>query len=146
MLWESSPSRSKAFVSFDAMFSIVPALLMIALALGAAHLLTERSAERMHGQESFDKLVSIADYVVKQGAARTECVGTRLAGCENVRYPNWLESAKVDDALAEGLGQRAGLAVLSIRLDYAGPGPACVYRLVVVDDRKDIRKLYVCGG
>ena len=140
MLRRRTASRSKAFVSFDAMFSIIPALVMLLFVLNITHLLTDNAAQRMHRQETFDKLVSVADYVVKQGAVKTDEFG------KNERHPNWLDSAKVDGALADGLRQKTGLSELSIALDSPGSGPVCIYRIVVVDDTQRIAQLYVCGG
>jgi len=124
------------------MFSIIPALLMLTFALSSAHYLSAGAEQRMHEQQVFDKLVSIADFTVKQGAARTGA-----AGIDQVRYPNWLDESVLDDgSLARGLEQEAGLGELSVQLDDPGAGATCVYRLVVVgDDRERIAKLYVCG-
>ena len=130
---------TRAFASFDAMFATVPALLMLLLVAQSSHFLVSEAAERMHRQETFDRLVSIADYVVKQGAVETDMSGP------GERHPNWLDSGKLDNTLEAGLMQKAGLSALSITLDYPGQGAACIYRLVVVDDAKEIRKLYVCG-
>jgi hypothetical protein len=133
--------RSRAFASFDAMFAIVPSLLMLLLVAQASHFLMSEAAERMHRQETFDRLVSAADYVVKQGAVKTNMSGP------GERSPNWLDGGKLTDALADGTRQKAGLGELTITLDPAqAEGSFCIYRIVVVDDAKGIRKLYVCGG
>ena len=102
----------------------------------------------MDRQQVFDKLVSIADRVVKQDGVMTECVGTSFIACENARYPNWIDRAKINDALASDLKAKAGLNKLSISFDDLKPdaGPICIYRIVVVDTDKKITKLYVCGG
>jgi len=142
MRLQARTSRHKAFLSFEAMFAMIPALLMLTFALGSAHSLSVSAAERMDGQQVFDKLVSIADYAVKQGAVRTGAAGT-----DQVRYPNWIDESMLDGgSLARGLRQEAGLAELSIQLDDPGPGAVCVYRLVVIgDNRERIAKLFVCG-
>jgi len=136
-------NRSRAFISFDAMFSIIPILMIILFTLNAAHFFTSNAAERMHRQQVLDKLVSVADYVVKQGAVRTDRIGIT-----DVRYPNWIDSSRVNAALEQDLKQRTGLNSLSIRLtqtlDGAGPG-FCIYRIVVADDTKRIAAIHVCG-
>lgn len=136
-------NRSRAFISFDAMFSIIPVLMMMLFTLNAAHSLSNGAAERMHGQQVLDKLVSVADYVVKQGAARTERIGST-----DVRYPNWIDSSRIDSALEQDLMRKTGLNRLSIRvaedLEEAGPG-SCIYRIVAADDTKRIAAIQVCG-
>jgi len=132
-------SQYRAFVSFDAMFSLIPVLMIILLTLNSAHFLTSKAMERMHQQQVFDKLVSISDYAVKQGAVRTESIGNSEA-----RYPNWINSSKVDDDLEKKLMEKTKLKSLNIALDQPGSG-VCIYRIVVVDDDKKIALLYVCG-
>lgn len=136
----STASRSRAFVTFDGLFSIIPALIIILFTMNVANFLTDDSVERMHEQQQFDKLVSIADYVVKQGAVKTGKIGNT-----DVRYPNWIEQAKVNSALADDLKKRANLKALSIKLGGPGEESVCVYRIVVVGDSKNITTLYVCG-
>ena len=131
-------SRSKAFMTFDGLFSIVPALVILLFTMNAAHFLSQSSAERMHEQQQFDKLVSIADHVVKQGAAMTGVIGD-----EKVRYPNWIEESRLP-SLETDLKGRSGLNSLSIRLRDPGGGSVCIYR-IVLDDSGQITKLYVCG-
>jgi len=145
-------SRSKAFVTFDGLFSIIPALVMIMFTMNVAHFLTTGALTRLQEQQVFDKLVSIADYVVKQGAAETVKLGNpaaSIAGQQEVRYPNWVVRQKAEDiALANDLKAKANLNTLSISLDEPGNGTVCVYRIVVVDElmeQKKIEKLYVCG-
>ncbi len=143
----NGPGR-KAMLSFDGMFSIIPMLFILTITLSAANFLTKSSLERMDRQQVFDKLVSIADRVVKQDGVMTECIGTGFSGCENARYPNWIDRSKINNALASDLKTKAGLNSLSISLDVPGPDeyPICIYRIVVVDSNREITKLYVCGG
>jgi len=141
---ESNPYRvSKAFITFDGLFSILPMLMIIMFTFNAAHSLSEEAVERMHRQQVFDKLVSIADYTVKQGAAVNENMGA-IAG-EEVRYPNWVDSGLITSQYSQGLKKRANLNGLSIQLTSPGDGSYCIYRIVVVGTGKDLDLLYVCG-
>jgi len=140
----SSPYKmSKAFITFDGLFSILPALMIIMLAFNAAHTLTDEAVERMNRQQVFDKLVSIADYSVKQGLVVSENMGA-IAG-EKVRYPNWVDKSKITGQYTEDLRERANLDGLSIDPTSPGDGSYCIYRIVVVGTSKDIDLLYVCG-
>jgi hypothetical protein len=114
--------------------------MILLFALNAAHHLTNSASEEMHNQQVFDKLVSIADYVVKQGAVKTGIIGS-----ETVRYPNWIETSKVNSVLESSLQTKTKLGSLSIQLDTPGPESVCVYR-IVLDESESIRKLYVCGA
>jgi hypothetical protein len=136
---QQGSSQSKAFVTFDGLFSILPALLILLFSLNAAHHLTKSASEQMHNQEVFDKIVSIADYVVKQGAVKTGSIGS-----EEVRYPNWIESSNVNSNLEHSLQSKTRLASLSIQFDKPGSESTCIYR-IVLDEKEEIRKLYVCG-
>ena len=145
-----SRAHMKAILSFDGMFSIIPMLFILTITLSAAAFLTKSSLSHMERQQVFDKLVSIADRVVKQDGVVVECVGTSFSGCENTRYPNWINRAKITDSLESNLKSKAGLNSLSISLDDLDSnvdlGSVCIYRIVVVDTDKSITKLYVCGG
>jgi hypothetical protein len=138
----------KAILSFDGMFSIIPMLFILTITLSAANFLTKSSLERMDRQQTFDKLVSIADRVVKQDGVMTECIGTDFGGCENARRPNWIDRSKINEALSDELEKKANLHALSISLDdpITDSSSICIYRIVVVDSNQEITKLYVCGG
>lgn len=129
----------RGFFSFDALFSIVPILLMLSFVLGTSSFLAHDAAENVHRQQVFDKVVSIADYAVKAGAARTTA--------EGLRYPNWLEEGRIDAAFSEDLRKRAGLSKLYISLqEPVERFDVCVYRLVVIGDDKQVARIFVCGG
>jgi hypothetical protein len=128
-------------MSFDGLFSILPILVMVTFVLSVAASLTEDATVRMHEQQQFDKIVSIADYVVKQGAVKTTFFNHK-----EFRYPNWIDKTKLTDGLSDELKKRANLNSLNIALDNPGEGDVCVYRIVVVGQSKEISTLYVCGG
>jgi len=129
-------SRYKGFSSFDAIFSLVPVLMMLLFVVELASHFAYDAAEKTHRQQVFNKLVSIADYTVKSGAVRR-------AG--NVKYPNWLDDS-IGESYMDELREHAGLSRLVIsfhepREDYS----VCIYRLVVIGDDKKVARLFVCG-
>ena len=124
-------SQFKGIISFDALFSLIPLLLMFLFLMQ----MMQAMSEDIMGEErdTFDKLVSIADYTVKVGAARKE---------GGLRYPNWIDGIPDYTDLQE----RSNLSRLYISLsepedDYS----ICIYRLVVVGDQKKIKRVFVCG-
>lgn len=127
----------KGFISFDGLFSILPALLILIFTMNIANHLTMNAQEHIHLQQLFDKLVSIADYTVKQGAVITD-------DSAGLRYPNLIDESKITDNYAETLREETNLNSLQITLDDPGAGSVCIYR-IVLDQRDQIRQLHVCG-
>jgi len=131
-------SLYKGSISFDALLSTIPIMMMLFFLLNISSTISQDAAETMHRQHVFDKLVSVADYTVKAGAVK------RAGG---MRYPNWLETGLITPAYVEGLRLRTGLSRLYIStLEPDEDYPSCVYRLVVTGDDKRISRLFVCGG
>lgn len=131
-------NRYKGSISFDALLSIIPVMMMLVFLLNISSMLSQGAAETMHRQHVFDKLVSVADYTVKTGAVRRS---------GDIRYPNWLETGAITSEYIEDLRLRTGLSRLYLSTD--GPDedyPACIYRLIVTGDDKRIARLFVCGG
>lgn len=130
-------SRYRGFTSFDAMFSIIPVVLMLLFVMDLTSHFVHDAAEKTHKQQVFNKLVSIADYTVKKGAVRK-------AG--DVKYPNWLDENSIDKHYADDLRYRAGLSHLLISIQKPQKDlSTCVYRLVVVGEDRKIARLFVCG-
>jgi hypothetical protein len=130
-------SRFKGTMSFDALFSIIPLLLMFVFLLDMMSFIGHDTEQRSHGQDVFDRLVSIADYTVKTGAAKKD---------DKISYPNWIEEQELTSSYTENLRVRAGLSSLYISLEESGDYQTCIYRLVVTGEQKTIRRLFVCGG
>lgn len=134
-------NRHRGFAAFDALLSIVPAVLMLAFVMNISAHMMDDAALRMHRQVVFDKVVSVADYTVKSGAVVRE---------GGVRHPNWLDDTLLSDAYVDGLRERAGLELLHISTGGgrgAGDGFAfCICRLVVIGEEKRVAKLTVCGA
>ncbi|MBU0532975.1 hypothetical protein KKB44_05780 [Candidatus Micrarchaeota archaeon] len=131
------PNRYNGFSSFDAVFSILPQVLMLIFLLNISFFVTHNSAEAIHKQQILDKLVSIADYTVKIGAVKR---------ADDIRYPNWFEANFITPSYVEDLRIRAELSELYISTDKPSENfQVCIYRLVVTGDNKQINRLFVCG-
>jgi hypothetical protein len=144
--WASSDGKSgvgrRGFASLDALFSILPIVFMVLIAMNMVVFISNRAAERSHQEQLFDKLVSIADYTVKSGAIMRN---------GSVRYPNWLDAGRITRGYIEGLRENASISGLSIFIAESEIATnengydICIYRLVVLGNAKDIRRLFVCG-
>ncbi len=131
-------SRHEGFVSFDALFSLVPITIMLSYSMQLAGLETGYAAERLAGQQLFDKLVSAADYTVDSGAV------VRGGG---VRYPGWIEPGLLGGGYTEKLEGMEGLSSLYIGMvEPEGGYRMCIYRFVVYGAEKAAGRLFVCGS
>ena len=130
----SVPSRYKGIFTIDALMSIIPTLLIFVFLMNAMSLVAESDRRSSEQHDVFDRLVSVADYSVKSGLARHE---------GDVRYPNWLDG-KIEAAYVEDLREKVGFSTLEI--SFTEPEmDTCIFRLVVVGENKEMRKLYFCG-
>lgn len=130
------------FVSLDALFSIIPLIMMVSLVLGFTSTLVMESAIVMHRQQVFDKLVSIADYSVEYGLAEAD-----PGDPDGKKIPNLLDRSLLTDAYMDDLKGRSGLGALHISLDNpSDDADNCIYRLVVEGDERAIKRLFVCGS
>ncbi len=136
-------NRRKGFVSYDGLFSLLPVLMLTVFVLGTMQYLLSDSVDKMDSQEKYNLLVSVADYIVKDGGAYKE--GEKV-------YPNWIsetELGAVRSQLSE-IRSMLGLPGLDFGLEdaegYDGEsGKTCVYRLVVSGQEKELDRLFVCG-
>ena len=128
----------RGFVSFDALLSLVPLVLILSLAMQASAMQAAAASERFSRQQLFDKLVSVADYTVKSGAAERD---------PGLRYPNWLDSSLLTPSYAEALAAQAGVRSLYIGPEEPEAGyEICIYRIVAYGEEKAIGRLFVCGA
>lgn len=130
-------NQSKGFITIDGMISLLPILLIVFLLVQSTSFLSNSNAQASHSQKIFNKLISIADYTVKSGAAIHQA---------NIRYPNWIDEQKLDAKFMEDLRQKTDLKTLYIGTNTQQNYPICIYRLVVVGNNKEIKKLFICGG
>jgi len=129
-------SHYKGTISFDAVFSIIPILMIFVLLFQTIQFAGQSKEEASREQDLFDKLVLVADYTVKSGAVVRD---------GNIRYPNWIEEGKLTSSYSEDLRIRYHLNKLFISLDVPEDSSMCIYRIVVCEDSKKISKLFVCG-
>ncbi len=131
-------SWHSGFVSFDAMFSLIPILLLTVFLLNIMYYLLHDAVESIEAQERFNKLVLVADYIVKRGGAYEE---------NKVIYPNLIDPGKLSGLEAE-LGSKVHMD-LFIGLESEGGIPntdkECIYRIVVNHNSGEIDRLFVCG-
>jgi hypothetical protein len=121
-------------LSIDAMMSIIPLVLIFIFLMQSMSIAAWSEEERSATQDLFDRLVSVADYTVKSGAARHE---------GGIRYPNWV--THVDNEYKEELRKAAGLSRLEISFSEPEGYGLCIYRLVVTSSDRRISNMYFCG-
>ena len=127
-------SRCRGFLAIESMVVALIVLLLLVYTLYVIGQTTERSDRYFNDQSRFNRLVSVADYIVKNGAA---------AGTTDTRYPNWIDEDRLEALDREALAERIGLD--EVEADWTPGSGTCLFRLVVVGQDKEIRKLYVCG-
>ena len=96
--------------------------------------MTGQNAEYLDQQTRWDKLVTIADFVVKRGAAYES---------DEAVYPNWIDDTKLDALNLEEWKKRMELDTLQV--GYAPTDGVCLYRLVARGPQKEIAQLWVCA-
>lgn len=112
-------------------------MLMLLLLTEAASSLSKSARKNAEAQELFDKLVSAADYSVKNGAVMRS---------GSLRFPNWIDERLLVPDYAEGIRASEGLSRLYIGLAAPEDGfSACIYRIVVVGPERTVGRLFVCG-
>lgn len=127
-------------LSLDALFSILPILLMLVYILNITALIVGQAEAAANKQIMFDKLVSIADYAVAHGLAKKSA---------EARWPNLVETLDMNAAEIIELKKTFNLKSLSVSAAVAD-GETCIYRLVVLEQPgsggKEIKKIYICGA
>ncbi|MFH0884223.1 MAG: hypothetical protein V1861_00765 [Candidatus Micrarchaeota archaeon] len=134
----TAPNRYEGFATMDAILSLLPVMFMLALAMKASSGMIHEAQESMHRQQVFDKLVSIADYTIKSGAAMHD---------GGYRYPNRLNEDAITPQYVESLRNQSGLFALYIgnaepEADYQ----LCIIRIYTSGESREIRILHICGG
>lgn len=131
-------NRYKGFVSFDFLFSLIPIFLIVSYTIILSSTLETRTAEKLERQILFDKLVSISNYVVKSGAAKT--IGTAFPAKKV--YPNLISS---EDFSQIEQNMKLRLRMKSLHIGFENGEGMCIFRLVVFEPTQQVRKLYFCG-
>lgn len=128
-------------MSFDAMLTFLPVLLMVVYTTGYADFLNKRALAWMHQQTLHDKLVSISELVVNElAAAKTAGLGQMA---DSVK-PNWIDEGELDRVNREDI--RKGMGLASLAIGWQPKGKNCIYRIVAVGEQREIRQLFICGG
>ena len=130
----------KAFIAFDTLFSIIPILLIIIYTFTYANQLQKSYLESLEQTKLENKLVSIANLVVTNLAAKKSLEQEHDA---NYIQPNWIVEEELTKVDRENLRKTLNLAQLYI--DWEPEGKNCIYRLVVFGEQKETRQLFVCG-
>lgn len=129
--------KKNQYKGFFAIENLVVLLVMLLLLLYTLHTIRqviEGNSEYYNQQTRLDKLVSIADFIVKKGGAEEGA---------NAIYPNWINEQKLSELQTEELAERIGLEKLYV--GWEADDGTCLYRLVVVGEEKEIRRLFICG-
>ncbi len=126
--------RHRGFLAMESLVVLLIMAVTIAYTIYVISSVTAYNKQHIERQQIFNKLVSIADYVVKEGAA---------AESNDAIYPNLIDEQKLNGLDIMDIATRMGISKLKIGWQ-AGNG-TCIYRLVL-DSRMEIRKLYVCGS
>jgi hypothetical protein len=128
----------KAFITYDALFSIIPIMLLAALILQSMAFVNYDGSKAMSKQQTMDFLVATADYVINDGAVKQDSMGNRI--------PNWIDESRLPAVQSELQGNVS--KSINIAVGAKPEGEVCIYRLVLVGPERStgsIEKLYVCG-
>lgn len=131
---------TKAFLSYDALFSILPLVFMIAFILQVMAITITDSNQAMERREASNFLTATADYVVKVSpAVKADAAGNFM--------PNWIDES-ILQKLGQNISKSSGRDVLLTTDANKLPAGNCIYRLVVVGGSRpengEIKKLYAC--
>lgn len=131
-------SKCRAFVSYDALLSIMPIMFLLAFVFQIMAFIHNDATNTMRNKELFNFLVITADYTVKKGAA--------AADGQNNLQPNLIDPAKIN--AIEMMINANSRHRIAIALDDDAPQQMqmCIYRLIVEKNSLEIKKLYVCGN
>ncbi|MBN2121636.1 hypothetical protein JW721_01075 [Candidatus Micrarchaeota archaeon] len=131
----------KGFISFDLLFCALPLLIMISLLLNQVSLINEAAQLQGESVQEYSKLLSIADYALKQGGAlKEDQQGGQFSGSALYR-PSVIDDYELSQIPSEEIRSWMGFESLHIGWDK-GEG-TCVYRIALRGD--EVKKLYVCG-
>ncbi len=114
---------------------------MAVFVINLSWLMSTDSGLSLHRQQTFNKLVSVADHLVKMEAMQD---GSGLL------RPNWIDDGKLKNLDTAAIRKQTGLTSLTVSLGQpvgqADSEEMCIYRLVVSGQEKTITRLFVCGG
>lgn len=146
--------KRSGFLSFDALFSLIPLVMMLSFVMMLVSGISKESLLGMQNQQLFDKLVGIADYSVKAGLAMRSSNDFRgvyesASAQGDFIIHNFVNESMLTDSYVEDLRSASGLKSLEISLDApigVTSDSLCIYRLIVIGDDRRISRLFVCGS
>jgi len=127
--------RFNGFIALESLLILLILILILFYTLQTVAAATRQTQERWEAQQRFNKLVSVADYIVKAGAVREY---------HNTRYPNWIDEARLAALPLPEFQEQMNLSSLAV--GFSPSAGSCIYRLVVVGDSKEIRRLFICAA
>ncbi len=129
------------FISFDLLFCILPLLLMLSFLMHQAWIISETTQTHLDTTETYAKLLSIADYAVKQGGAQKENQqGGQFSGSALYR-PNSIDETELSKIPVDRI--RGWMELTSLHIGWEKGEGTCIYRIVLRGN--EVKKLYVCG-
>ena len=141
-----------AFISFDTMLSVLPLIIMVTYTLNYAVLMIENNDQNIRKQVLHNKLVSIANLLVNELAAKKMFSDNSPEPIASIK-PNWVDENELAKVDIEGLRKTMDLVKLDLHWnenaeneeDKKQHAKTCIYRLVVFGESREIRQLFVCG-
>ncbi|MFH1785279.1 MAG: hypothetical protein ABH842_02535 [Candidatus Micrarchaeota archaeon] len=135
---QTRPNQYNGFIALDGLISLLSVILIIFLLTKTISILSSTDATNARHQKIMNKIIAIADNVVKNSAA---------IHINDVKYPNWIDEQKLNKNLTENLREKTDLSKLYLGTNPPSETyPICIYRIVVTGDEKEIKQLFVCGG
>lgn len=147
----TSASASGA-IFLDLIFATLPIILIVVYTLTHAAYLSDNGAKNLEEQIVFHKLVSVSDIMVKQLAAQKSG-----GGWDSKIEPNLIDEDRFYSINPSAVAESIGLNSLYIGFEPQGaqrvqsgtknsnPNSICIYRIVVVSESSEIKKLFICG-
>ena len=125
-------NQHKAFLFLDFLFSLLPVILMLALALQLSYKFISESESNLNNQILLNKLISISDYVIRYAAAEKN---------QNFYLPNKISNSEFSSLNMNDLEEKLGISNLYI--GFEEQQNTCNCRIVLYENK--IEKLYFCG-
>lgn len=131
-------NQSNGLLSLDALFFLLPVLLLVFYVFSTIFLLVEKSNNFIKDQTLFNKLVSVGDYTTELALAEKT---------DTSRLPNLVKKLSLSETETNNLKDTFDFKKLSVSEEQTGG--VCIYRLVVFHsddlDLERIEKIYFCG-
>lgn len=124
--------QHRGVFSLDLLASVLPLVLILAITINTSYQLADGANEGLKEQQLFNKLVSVADFVVKNAGAKIEN--------ETIK-PNLIDEERLKDIDEGDLEEK--LEIKNLYIGFENKDRYCIYRIVLYEG--EIRKLFICG-